>query len=153
MNTFHALMLTSLLAAAALIMVLGGCGGSSSASSQGALTKSQFIKRADAICVQSEGEQLQLMVAYAKHHPGAEEEEMVKPAGLPPLEKQLESIKALEAPAGDEAKVAAWLDEFEAQLQKAKKNPGSVLDLEHNPFATANKMAEKYGLKGCAGAP
>jgi hypothetical protein len=153
MNTTQTLILTCWLMGAALVVVISGCGGGDSTASGQALPKAQFIKRASSICENSEGEQLQMMFAYAKKHPGAEEEEMVKPAALPPLEQELEDIKSLGAPEGDEAEIDAWLKEFEATIKKVTTNPGSILNLQNNPFDQANKMIAKYGLDKCATAP
>jgi hypothetical protein len=130
-----------------------GCGSSDSSDSASAPTKSQYVKEADAICAKAEGEQFQLIVAYKKKHPTAEEEEMVKPAAIPPLEEEMSGIKALATPEGDEDQVQAWINAFEASLQKVKNNPHSILNLRKNPFEDANKKAAKLGFKTCSSAP
>ena len=130
-----------------------GCGSSESADTASAPTKPQYVKEADSICAKAEGKQFQLIVAYKKKHPAAEEEEMVKPAAIPPLEEEMSGIKALAVPEGDEAQVQAWIHAFEATLEKVKNDPRSILNLRNNPFGDANKQAEKYGFKTCRSAP
>jgi hypothetical protein len=127
-----------------------GCGGGSDAAT---LTKKQFIKLADAICEKSEGEQLQLVGEYAKKHPGAEEEDFIIPAALPPLEKEIEKIKTLPAPSGDEAQIDAILNAFEAAIAHGKEVPRDLLVDETDPFAKPDKLANSYGFKTCSHAP
>jgi hypothetical protein len=129
-----------------------GC-GSSDDSTSSSLTKKEFIKKADKICEEGEREQLELASKYLQKHPGAEEEEMVIPAGLPPLEKQNEKIKALPAPEGDEAQIDAMVKAFEKGVEDSEANPQDVLAADTNPFKEADKLAEKYGLGNCANAP
>jgi hypothetical protein len=127
-----------------------GCGSSDSAESASAApTKKQFIKQADSICEQAEVELFHRVVAYKKKHPAAGEEAMVEAVGLPPLEKEINSLKGLVAPEGDEAQVQAWMEAFEVPLQTVRKNPQLLLDLQNNPFENANKQASKYGAQAC----
>ena len=132
-------------------MGAAGCGGGDSTTAS--LTKKQFLKKADKFCEEGEREQLELASEYLKKHPGAEEEEMIIPAGLPPLQKQTEEIKALPAPEGDEAQVEAIVKAFEKALKDTEANPQDILTTASNPFKEADKLAEKYGLTSCANAP
>jgi hypothetical protein len=142
--------MTLLFVAAALTGAWGcGSGGDSTSS----LTKKQFLAKADKFCEEGEREQLELASKYMKQHPGAEEEEMVIPAGLPPLQKQTEKIKALPAPEGDEAEVEAMIKAFEKGLKDTEANPQDLLASASNPFKEADKLAAKYGLTTCDNAP
>jgi hypothetical protein len=142
--------LSTLILVGALTGALG-CGSSDSTTAS--LTKKQFLKKAEEICETGEREQLELASKYLKQHPGAEEEEMIVPAGLPPLQKQTEKIKALPAPEGDEARIEAIVKAFEKALEDAEAKPQDVLSSESNPFKQANGLAEKYGFTNCAHAP
>jgi len=128
-----------------------GCGGDDSA--EASLPKKEFLKRAKAICAGAEKEQVKIAIAYTKHHPNAQEEDLIEPAGLPPLEKQLEKLTVLGLPSGGAAEVEAFLDEFETALEQGKEDPASLLRSKENPFNQANKLAKEYGIKGCEGAP
>ncbi|MGN6587005.1 MAG: hypothetical protein ACTHKT_05960 [Solirubrobacterales bacterium] len=134
------------------VVALAGASGCGSSGSSG-LTKKQFIKKADKFCEEGEREQLELAAKYLKKNPGAEEEEMIVPAALPPLQKQAEKIKALPAPEGDEAEIEAIVKAFEKAVKDTEANPGAVLSKASNPFEEANKLAEKYGLTICSRAP
>jgi hypothetical protein len=139
------------LATVLLVLNVSGCGGGDSAETS--LTKKQFVKRAKSICVAAENEQFNDGIAYMEKHPGIEEEEAIVPAGLPPLEKELEKLKALGAPRGDEAKIEEFLEELEKAITETKDDPGTALVRKGNPFNKANELAKSYGLEGCYGNP
>jgi hypothetical protein len=134
----------------AVSFVAAGCG---SDSDEATLTKKQFIERAEKICEAAEKEQFAKATAYTKSHPKAKEEDLIEPAGFPPLEKQLEELQDLGAPVEGEAEVEAFLEEFESALDKAKEDPKDILKPETNPFEQANKLAKDYGLRSCGSAP
>jgi len=140
-----------------LLLVLGaliaavGCGGSDSTGAS--ITKSQFVKKTDAICEKAEGEQLKLATEYLKKNPGTEEEELIVPAGLPPIQEQAEKIEALPVPEGDEAQIEAYLDAVDEGIKDTEANPGKALKADSNPFDKANSLAEEYGMTICAGLP
>ena len=134
-----------------LLAGVTGCGGGSSTSAS--LTKKQYLKKAQEICEEGEKEQLELAAKYLKKNPGAEEEDMVLPAAIPPLQKQIERIKALPAPEGDEAKIEAFVKASEQALKEGEANPQELLSSTSNPFDKANKLGEKYGFTNCASSP
>jgi hypothetical protein len=132
--------------------VLGGCGGSSS-EAEASLTKQQFLARAQAICEASEREQLKNGVEYLNKHPGIEEEEIVVPVGLPPLQKQVDQIEALPPPQADRPQVEEITAAFEKAIKHAEADPGSVVTETPNPFGKADRLAAGYGLAACSHAP
>lgn len=144
-------LLPVLVAAPLFIVAISSCGSSST--EDPSLTRAQFIKRAGAICQEAEAEVLEKAVAYKKSHPAAEEEAMVKPVLLPPLEKQIQGIKSLNAPSGDEAVISAMTSGFEAALLKAKADPKTLFAAKTNPFKEADLLARRYGLTQCSNAP
>jgi hypothetical protein len=127
-----------------------GCGSSGSNTS---LTMKEFENRAEAICNRAESEQLKRAVAYTKSHPNAEDKDLVEPVGLPPIEKEIEQLAALGMLEGKGATDAAELvDELEAGLEEAQKNPQSLLGSE-TPFDRSNELARKLGLNVCGALP
>jgi hypothetical protein len=58
---------------------------------------------------------------------------------------QVDKIRALGAPSGDEDEVTKILDTVQADIDKAKSS-GVV---ENSTFADGNAMAKQYGLKVC----
>jgi hypothetical protein len=129
--------------------ILTGCGGSSESSAEASLTKNQYVEKAEGICLHASQEQFHLAGEYASTHPGVEEEELIQPALIPPLEKELRQLKSLPAPSGEEAEVEAFTAAFETALEAGKKDPPSFLERSHNPFEKANALAASYGMKGC----
>jgi hypothetical protein len=141
-----------LVAAGSMLLGVAGCGGGDD-SSAASLTKKQFIKSAESICKQAESKQLKTATKYLQDHPGAEEEDVVVPAGLPPIEEELTKLEALGLPEGGEAEIEAFLEALQEGLDKANADPASVLVQKGNPFEEANEIGQKYGLKACASNP
>jgi hypothetical protein len=133
------------------VLLMTGCGSDESA--EAAPSKRQFLERADLICEEAGKEQLGIATTYMRKHPGAEKADFVEPAAFPPLENEVEELKALDPPDGDEEEVTAFLEELEKDLEAAKKEPLSILVAGNNPFGPANKRAHDYGFVDCAIAP
>jgi hypothetical protein len=148
-----------LLGVCALALVAAGCGGGSDeTSSTASLTKAQFIKKADGICASAEKEIEGEFESFAKEHklseknpPSNEEsEEAATTILIPSIEGQLEDIRALGAPAGEEQKVEELLAAVESAIEKTKEDPVKFIESEgEGDFAHANKMAREYGLMVC----
>jgi hypothetical protein len=66
---------------------------------------------------------------------------------VPNVQAAISGIRALGAPAGDEATVTSFLDTAQADLDKVKANP---LQLSASLFANFAKPAHAYGLTQCA---
>ena len=69
------------------------------------------------------------------------------------MQSQIDGIKALGAPTGDEAQVKAIVDSAQSALDKAKADPTLMLqnNSKNDPFAEANQLAKSYGLTACGG--
>ena len=150
------------------LIVLAGCGGGDDTSStsagasgtsgeQGAsLTKSEFLAQGNAICengnqeIQAAGKKL-----FTQSQPpsAAEQEKFATDTLIPSIQEQIDGIKALTPPAGDEDQVNAITDAAQSALDKAKADPALLTDQggQSDPFAEANKLANAYGLDKCAG--
>ena len=137
----------ALTALVALGVIAAGCGSSSDDSSTSSLTKAEFIAKADAICQQGN----QDIEAAAKQQFGnqkptaAEVQQFVTQTALPSTQSQVDKIKALGAPSGDEDQVNHILDTVQADIDKAKASG----DIENSSFADGNALAKQYGLKVC----
>jgi hypothetical protein len=68
---------------------------------------------------------------------------------VPFIQGQINGIKALGAPAGDEATVTNMLNLAQADLNKIKSDPTLLLG-KTNQFANFAKVAHPYGLTTCA---
>jgi hypothetical protein len=149
-NTY--LTLTFALAVLAAVVAFAGCGGGEE-TAQASLTKAQFRKKADFICEGASLEQGDIANEYVAKHPGADKADLVEPAGIPPLEKELRELKELPAPRDLKPQLANFFRAFEEALQRSKEDPSSLLSETHHPFVKANRLGEKYDLGDCAISP
>lgn len=75
----------------------------------------------------------------------------VLPVFLPPMQKELRRLKALDPPGGDEAKIQVMIEKFEWGLKDAKSDFLDLYVKKADPFRRGNKLAQEYGLDACAG--
>jgi hypothetical protein len=133
-----------------------GCGSSkkSSTATIPALTKAQFIARGNAICTEGNQKQRTLQKAaeklFGKHEPSAAQiGAYVNGTFAPLIQVQIDRIKALPAPAGEQATVSSMLGLAQSDLEKVKSNP-RLLFAETHPFRDFAQTAHAYGLTECA---
>ncbi|HYJ21935.1 MAG TPA: hypothetical protein VEW07_07930 [Solirubrobacterales bacterium] len=128
--------------------MVGGCGDSGDE----ALSKGAFIAQAQAICDKADDRQSSGYKAFLKENgkdeSKAREEELVVEVGIPPIEVEIEELRELGAPDGDEDEIAAMLDGVEKAVEESKKDPLSVYTAK-TPFKAVEDQAAKYGLKKC----
>jgi hypothetical protein len=134
--------------------VATGCGGGDDDDS---LTKAEFTKQGNAICLQSENEKnedlqdaLSNPEKYDVEQRNAKGElELLEKVALPPIVKMTEELAALGAPSGEEEKVEAVIAAFEEEIEKIEANPQSVVSGTGGEFTEANKLAREIGLRAC----
>jgi len=69
---------------------------------------------------------------------------------IPNIQNQVDAVRALTPPSGDEDQVKSFLDAAQQALDKAEADPSLFFEGSQNdPFAKANKLASDYGLKVC----
>jgi hypothetical protein len=128
-------------------LIAAGCGGGGDDSSTTSLAKTEWIAKADAICQQ--GNQTINQAAqqqFGNQKPtAAEVQQFATQTALPNTQEQVDKIRALGAPSGDEDQVNKILDTVQADIDKAK----SAGDIENSTFADGNALAKQYGLKVC----
>ena len=112
------------------------------------LSKEEFIAEADAICkagtkeIQSAGEDF----FPEGGSPGqAEEETFTTDVVVPNIQGQVDAIRALTPPEGDEEAVTAILDAAQEAIDELEDDPSG----QNNPFAEADQLAQDYGLEVC----
>lgn len=132
----------------------GNSGGSSGKAStpSGELSKAEFVKQANAICEKGRAKGLAKMQTYVKQHGGnsgrpssAQLTKALNAVFLPEIQTQAEEIRALGAPAGDEAKVDAFLTALE---KGAEGTVDSVTGLTEG-MKRSGELANEYGLSAC----
>jgi hypothetical protein len=138
--------------ALAAVMAVGaiaaGCGGSDdNSSSTSNLTKAAWVAKADAICQQGNQEIEQAAKEqFGSQKPSAADvQQFARGVALLGTQDQVDQIRALGAPSGDEEQVNHILDTVQADIDKAK----SAGDIEASTFADGNALAKQYGLKVC----
>jgi hypothetical protein len=152
---------------AALIGILAvGCGdGESSPAASGnitvdtgSLSKAVFIEKADAICEKGNEEVQDGVEAVIKRYGQreysepllvAKAPELVETVLAPSFESQIDEIRDLGAPKGDEAEVGAILTAMSDVIEDAKERPKDFAR-SGEPFAKAARLAQSYGLEACA---
>lgn len=155
---------SALVAVATAAIAIAGCGGSSSTTggatgatgatgAQGApLSKSAFLAKGNAIC--AKGNQ-QIQAATKKEFPQgqqpsqAELNKFATDTLIPVVQQEIDGIKALPPPSGDEDKVNAIISAAQSALDKGKQDPSTLVSQGSDPFAQANKLANAYGLTKC----
>jgi hypothetical protein len=153
-----------ILAAVALAALATGCGGSGADGGDGeggsietsSLSKTQFIKRATELCQRERAGIVRASAAYVAEHQsdGLPAGELaasgVQEVVMPVVEAQIEAVRELGAPAGDEAEVGAMLEAQQDAVDRVKEletmNPNEGV-VEH--FEQAIRAYEAYGLNGC----
>jgi ABC-type glycerol-3-phosphate transport system substrate-binding protein len=146
------------LTATALIvgLVAAGCGSSSSSTkttsstATTALTKTQFLARANAICTTGNNQIAAADAKLSKNPTQAQITAVVKTTTAPSIQAQIDGIRALGAPPGDQATVTNMLNLAQADLNKVKSNPSVLAAGGASPFADFAKVAHPYGLTACA---
>jgi hypothetical protein len=140
------LLLGSVLAVA---LIAAGCGGGddNSDTTSVSLTKSEWLAKADAICQQGNQEiQQAASQQFGKQKPTAADiRQFGTETALPNTQTQVDKIRALGAPSGDEDQVNKILDTVQADIDKAK----AAGDVEDSTFADGNALAKQYGLQVC----
>lgn len=139
----RALALASVLLVAALV---AGCGGSSKPK----VTKADFVAKANAVCAAGNARLEKAPHPNTEHPSPAQIAAFVNAAFVPNIQYQINSIRALAPPTGEEAKVTHMLDVAQEGLDKVKANPQSLATPGEHPFGEFASLAHSYGLTQCA---
>jgi hypothetical protein len=131
-------------------LVAAGCGGGSKSTTStptAAITKTEFIAKANAICGTADPALSAATAKLASHPTDVQIEALVKGSFVPSIEAQIAGIRALGVPPGEQGIVTRMLKLVQADLKKLKSNPALVAtDL----FGDYARIAHPYGLTACA---
>ena len=138
-------------------LVVTGCGGRSDSSSTatGSISKAAFIKKADAVCQKGTERMQRAILVFLKQHKDvqrpnkAQSEKLVGTAIVPSVKTELEELKALDAPEGDEERVDAIISALEEGLETAEDNPEAVVASSDAVFGISGRLAGEYGAEVC----
>ena len=146
----------ALLAVVALALIGAGCGddddsGDSSNPDGGdALTKAQFLRQGNAVCAAGNAE-LEAEGATLGTEPSPQDiEDFALDELVPNIRNQIDALRELAPPAGDEDEVDAILTAAEDGVEAIEQDPASAFnDGSADPFDEANQLAAEYGLTAC----
>ena len=134
-----------------LIFASVGCGGGSDSTSNGAISKVDFLKQASAIC-EKQNAAIELAAKELSKGKGvpsrAAQARFVAATVVPNIEAEIAALEPIGYPAEDEEVIVTFLAEAENALREVKKDP-MVLRNGPGPFAGADKFASTYGLSAC----
>jgi hypothetical protein len=136
---------------------VAGCGSSSSTTeTTTTISKAEFVAKGNAVCIKGEKAQEAEVNAFVKKHglenkkpSKAQEAELVEAVFAPNIQSQIDGVKALGAPSGEEPQVESALDLSQQALEKVEANPELAFG-KQDPFAAAGKQLHALGLKKCA---
>jgi hypothetical protein len=153
--------LIALLAALmAVALIAAGCGSSddSTTDSTASLTKAEFLKQGNAVCAAGNKKLEAGFESFAKENnlkenkkpTDAQFEELAETVLVPGVQGQIDGLRALGTPEGDEGELDELLTSAEEVVEEVEEEP--LLIAEENgeePFATVNQEASAYGLTTC----
>ncbi len=143
------------LAAVVIALAVGGiaagCGSSNSDSSTStaAISEAEFQAKANQICKQGNAEADAAGKKLGNNINQAQLESFVTDTLVPNIEKQVDGVEALGAPAGEEAQVQQLITVTRADIAQLKSDPSKIQD--DHLFDDSNKQANALGLTECAG--
>lgn len=108
--------------------------------------KADFLARANEICRVGAD-------ALAGSEPSSNDQEAlaayVKDVFVPAVRKQIDDIRALGLPPGDEAELTAIFDATYAALDRLAADPITIVNSGEDPFDGVNQQLIAYGLTDC----
>jgi hypothetical protein len=130
--------------------------GDSPSGSREAISKSQFVLKADKICqtmiTETTYDALPIRrreEAEPDFDPDAVETMLVSTILIPDLRDAVEQLEGLGAPPGDEEQIEKFLDATREAIDDAEADPEEVAKEAGPTFAEAEDLAEAYGLGVC----
>jgi hypothetical protein len=122
-----------------------------------AASKSDFVVKANALCVKRREQVQAAVAAIFKGIEGKESEssrqsavrKLVDRAVAPKLEAEAEELRALEPPRGDAGKVEAIAAAIEAGVAEAREDPQAFIGGGSSPLTKPQRLARRYGIGAC----
>jgi hypothetical protein len=131
-----------------LALIGAGCGGDDAPS------KSEYIADADAICKQGDKEidaAADETFSQNQRPSNAEIVSFGEETVIPNVQGQIDDLRDLTPPDGDEDTVNAIYDSAQEGLDQIEEDPAVLAGRGADPFAEANRLAKDYGLTECGG--
>jgi hypothetical protein len=139
---------TAVAAMLALGLTAAGCGGASKSSTTATLSKAQFLAQGNAICAQGNQRLAPADKALGNQPTTAQITAFVTTAFAPDIQSQIDGLRGLSAPSGEQATVSNMLGVAQTDLNKIKSNPALLAG--GAGFTDFAHLAHPYGLTDCA---
>jgi hypothetical protein len=146
-------------------VLAAGCGSSSDsggeATAAGTITKAEYIKKANAICLKAREDivnpAVRRLQKVASEQPGKlpeEELKMIRVLVVPTLESEVAQLRALGFPEGDKLTLEKFLKLTEAVITEAEEEPetfvqGPQYEEGFAHYGKAYHVALDYGMSEC----
>lgn len=115
-----------------------------------ALTKEEWIERADRVCAPGEPT-IDRAVDRLFRGPSPSQQELDRFATktlVPTVQGEIDEVRELAPPAGDEDEIARILDSAQEGVDQIEAE-GGLIEQGGGPFIEANLLAQQYGLRTC----
>jgi hypothetical protein len=137
-------------------LAIAGCGGGDEPATTTApaepLTKAEFVRQADQICLSGDSRieaAADDLLAQGGQPPPSEVRRIALRIVVPGLEAEVRAIRALGAPAGDEAEVERILRATERGIAEIEAHPERAIEGPPPGLREAGRLARKYGSAEC----
>jgi len=139
-----------------LALLIPGCGSDDAPApaepTAAASSKPEFLARADEICLsietQIEASGDDLFNAPGRPKP-ATVGEFAFDVAIPKLREEVEAIRALGVPAGDDEQVEAILAAAERGIEQIRRDPDVLVSSAPPGLREAGRLARRYGSREC----
>jgi hypothetical protein len=136
-------------------LLVAGCGSSSSSSSSTAatkppLTKAQFLAQGNAICAQGNKNLAGPEKALGTSPTDAQFAAFLTGPFKSEVQRQIDAIRALDAPSAEKATVKRIFDLAQSELDTVTSDPNAAKSATVSPFKEFGTAAHAYGLTVCA---
>jgi hypothetical protein len=138
----------ALLTLSATGLVFSTCGGDDDT-----LTKAEFIKQADQICKKAHDSlEKSFNQSFAGKQPSqAELNEFAREELAPTVQGEIDDVRNLVPPSGDEGEIEAIADAAQSGVDKIKADPAVLSpQVKFDPLAKNHQLARAYGMKECS---
>lgn len=136
-----------------------GCGGSDEGGTTASIAKSEFVRRADAICKKAAADREAAALALFKEQrergtPSngevqAQTEEVMTEVVVPSLRQMTDELAELGKPRGDGDQVDAIIEAYRTAIGEIEADTARVVDAEADPLVQPRALAVAYGATGC----
>ncbi len=134
---------------------IGATGASGASGASGVPGRAEFIKTADAICAEGEASERDQIAELFPNVAGpddlsaAQYEQLATEIVVPSLQSQLDQLRALTPPEGDEDAFDAITSGLAEGIAETEGDPSTLAEGGGPNLQEASKLALDYGLKEC----